>query len=352
MCLAVLAIILFSMTLGVNAKTEAFSTKASKTAVSAISDKKDRIMLCPGGSAFGVKMMTNGVVVAGTTEISIDGKTVRPAYDGGLREKDIIIKIDGSSVKSVTDVTSRIELSDGKAMTFVCLRDGKEITLTLKPVYSKESEKYKLGIWVRDNTAGIGTLTFINADDGMFGGLGHGIYDIDTGELLPLSRGIVTDVSVTGIIKGAAGKPGEIRGYLKQNKTGALLTNCDCGVFGVFTPSPEINKENLLPIAFRNEVKCGPAVIRCTLDEGGVKEYGIEILNIKYDSQGTKCFTVHVTDSALIEKTGGIVQGMSGSPIIQDGKLVGAVTHVLINDPTSGYGIFIENMLAEAEKTK
>ncbi len=352
MCLAVLAIILFSMTLGVNAKTEAFSIKANKTAVSAISDKKDRIMLCPGGSAFGVKMMTNGVVVAGTTEISIDGKTVRPAYDGGLREKDIIIKIDGSSVKSVTDVTSRIELSDGKAMTFVCLRDGKEITLTLKPVYSKESEKYKLGIWVRDNTAGIGTLTFINADDGMFGGLGHGIYDIDTGELLPLSRGIVTDVSVTGIIKGAAGKPGEIRGYLKQNKTGALLTNCDCGVFGVFTPSPEINKENLLPIAFRNEVKCGPAVIRCTLDEGGVKEYGIEILNIKYDSQGTKCFTVHVTDSALIEKTGGIVQGMSGSPIIQDGKLVGAVTHVLINDPTSGYGIFIENMLAEADKIK
>ena len=351
-CFAVLAITLFSMTLSVNAKAEAFPIKTSKTAVSTISNKRDRIMLCPGGSAFGVKMMTNGVVVAGTTEISIDGKTVRPAYDGGLREKDIIIKIDGNSVKSVTDVTSRIELSDGKALTFVCLRDGKEITLTLKPVYSKESDKYKLGIWVRDNTAGIGTLTFINADDGMFGGLGHGIYDIDTGELLPLSRGIVTDVGVTGIIKGSAGKPGEIRGYLKQNKTGALLTNCDCGVFGVFTPSPEISKENLLPIAFRNEVKCGPAVIRCTLDEGGVKEYGIEILNIKYDSQGTKCFTVHVTDNTLIEKTGGIVQGMSGSPIIQDGKLVGAVTHVLINDPTSGYGIFIENMLAEADKIK
>ena len=219
--------------------------------------------------------------------------------------------------------------------------------MQLTPVYSKESEKYKLGIWVRDNTAGIGTLTFIKSDDGMFGGLGHGIYDIDTGELLPLSRGIVTDVSVTGIIKGSAGKPGEIRGYLKQNKTGALITNCDCGVFGVFTPSPEISKEKLLPIAFRSEVKCGPATIRCTLDEGGIKEYGIEILNINHDSQGTKCFTVHVTDSALLEKTGGIVQGMSGSPIIQDGKLVGAVTHVMVNDPTTGYGIFIENMLKQ-----
>ncbi|MBE6695366.1 MAG: SpoIVB peptidase [Ruminococcaceae bacterium] len=340
MCFAVLALLLFSVTLTANAKTGAFSIQTGKDVV-----KTERVMLCPGGSTFGVKMMTNGVVVAGTTEISVDGKTVRPAYDGGLREKDIIIKIDGSNVKSVSDVTSRIELSEGKPLTFVCLRDGKEITLTLKPVYSKESEKYKLGIWVRDNTAGIGTLTFIDPDDGMFGGLGHGIYDIDTGELLPLSRGIVTDVSVTGIIKGTAGKPGEIRGYLKQNKTGALLTNCDCGVFGVFAPMPKINKESLLPIAFKGEVKCGPAKIRCTLDEGGTKEYGIEIMNINHDSEGTKCFTVHVTDSALLEKTGGIVQGMSGSPIIQNGKLVGAVTHVLINDPTTGYGIFIENML-------
>ena len=348
-CVAVLALFVFGISINVCAKANSTSVPINKNVISEKADKGKKIMLCPGGSTFGVKMMTNGVVVAGTTEITAGGKTIRPAYDGGLREKDIIIKIDGINVKSVSDVTSKIELSEGKALSFICLRDGKEISLSLTPVYSNESERYKLGIWVRDNTAGIGTLTFIDPYDGTFGGLGHGIYDNDTGELLPLSRGIVTDVSVTGIIKGESGKPGEIRGYLKQNKRGALLTNCECGVFGVFTPMPDIKEQDLLPIARRNEINCGPAKIRCTLDEGGVKEYGIEILNINHDSQGTKCFTVHVTDNTLLEKTGGIVQGMSGSPIIQNGKLVGAVTHVMINDPTTGYGIFIENMLNAAQ---
>jgi stage IV sporulation protein B len=307
--------------------------------------EKERIRLSVGGSTFGVKMMINGVIVAGTTEVSEKGKVYRPAYEGGLREKDIIIKINGENVRSVFDVTSAIEHCDGKSLLFTCKRDEKEINLELKPIYSTESGKYKLGIWVRDNTAGIGTLTFIDTRTDSFGGLGHGIYDIDTGELLPLSRGVVTDVGITGIVKGIKGKPGEIRGYLKQNKRGALLVNCDCGVFGVLAPSPKVDEKDLLPIAYRSEVKNGPATIRCTLDSEGVKEYEVEILNINSESTGTKCFTVHVTDKALIEKTGGIVQGMSGSPIIQDGKLVGAVTHVLVNDPESGYGIFIENML-------
>ncbi len=307
--------------------------------------QRELIMLCPGGSAFGVKMMIDGVIVAGTAEISEGGKVFRPAYDGGLREKDIITKINGETVKRVIDVTSAIEHSEGKPLTFTCTREGKQIELKLKPIYSHESEKYKLGIWVRDNTAGIGTMTYIRPEDGTFGGLGHGIYDIDTGELLPLSKGIVTNVGVTGIVKGMAGKPGEIRGYLKQNKIGVLFTNCDCGVFGVLTPAPEVKRDELMPIAYKDEVKNGPATIRCTLDSEGVKEYNVEILNINYQATGTKCFTVKVTDEALIEKTGGIVQGMSGSPIIQNGRLVGAVTHVMVANSTEGYGIFIENML-------
>lgn len=307
--------------------------------------ERERKRLCIGGSTFGVKMMINGVIVAGTTEVSEKGKIYKPAYDGGLREKDIILKINGENVKSVGDVTSAIEHSEGKSLLFTCRRNDKEINLELTPIYSTESGKYKLGIWVRDNTAGIGTLTFIDEQSATFGGLGHGIYDIDTGELLPLSRGVVTDVGITGIVKGMAGKPGEIRGYLKQNKKGALLINCDCGVFGVLAPLPEIEEKDLIPIAYRSEVQNGPATIRCTLDSEGIKEYSVEILNINSASTGTKCFTVHVTDKDLIEKTGGIVQGMSGSPIIQNGKLVGAVTHVLVNDPESGYGIFIENML-------
>lgn len=310
----------------------------------------ENITLCPGGYAFGVKMLTDGVVLSGTTELSCDGKAHSPAYDGGLRAGDVIIKIDGQMVKSVHDVTNAIERSCGRKMVFVCRRAGKEHTFELQPEYCTQSGKYKLGIWIRDNTAGIGTVTYINPQTGEFGGLGHGIYDTDTGELLPLNRGIVTDVNVTGIIKGECGKPGEIKGYLKNEKRGALLKNDDCGIFGIFAPYEQYAQSGALSVAHRSEVKEGKAKIRCTLDAGGVNEYEVEIINIKYDSTGTKCFTVKVTDERLIEKTGGIVQGMSGSPIIQNGKLVGAVTHVMINDPTTGYGIFIENMLSSQEK--
>ncbi len=314
-------------------------------------DKSGELMLCPGGNAFGVKMLTDGVLLSGTTELSSGKRAYSPAYEGGLRAGDIIVKIDGQTVKSVHDVTRAIDNCDGKSMIFECRRSGKTCTFEIHPAYCSETGKYKLGIWIRDNTAGIGTVTYINPQTGEFGGLGHGIYDADTGELLPLFRGIVTDVSVTGIIKGECGKPGEIKGFLKTEKRGALLKNDDCGIFGIFAPFDDASS-SAIPIAHKDEVKEGKAKIKCTLDELGAQEYEVEIINIKYEATGTKCFTVKVTDSRLIEKTGGIVQGMSGSPIIQNGKLVGAVTHVLINDPTSGYGIFIENMLNASENTE
>jgi stage IV sporulation protein B len=288
-------------------------------------------------------------VIAGTTELSLGGAKYSPAYEGGLRAGDTIISINGSAVKGVGDVTRAIDSSKGEVMIFICRRNGKEQRFKVRAAYSDESGKYKLGIWIRDNTAGIGTVTYIDPTTGDFGGLGHGIYDVDTGTLMPLYRGVVTDVTITGIIKGEQGKPGEIRGYLKNSKRGALLQNNDCGVFGIYAPAPSEDECELIPVGSRREICEGSARIRCTLDGTGVKEYSVEIRNIDFDASGTKCFTIHVSDPALLEKTGGIVQGMSGSPILQNGKLVGAVTHVLINDPTTGYGIFIENMLNAAQ---
>ena len=181
-----------------------------------------------------------------------------------------------------------------------------------------------------------------------FGGLGHGICDGETGAVIPMERGTVTDVTINGVVKGVAGAPGELRGSFKNNKTGSLLENTSCGVFGIFTALPE-NHGELLPIALKNEVKSGDAYIICTLDSGNPQKYTVKITDINHDASGSKCFSIKITDSRLLSKTGGIVQGMSGSPIIQNGKLVGAVTHVMVNDPTTGYGIFIENMLNAAK---
>jgi stage IV sporulation protein B len=202
-------------------------------------------------------------------------------------------------------------------------------------------------MWVRDSGAGIGTVTFIDPTTGAFGGLGHGICDADTGELMPMQRGIVTDVTITGVLPGAPGSPGELRGKFLPIKRGALIRNTECGVYGVFSSLPYA-PEGPLPIACKDELHTGEAYIWCTLDENGPSQYRVELSAINKNADGAKCFTVKVIDPALIAKTGGIVQGMSGSPIIQNEKIIGAVTHVLVNDPTTGYGIFIENMLNAA----
>ena len=203
-----------------------------------------------------------------------------------------------------------------------------------------------IGVFLRDSAAGIGTVTFIDKETGLFGGLGHGICDPDTGAPVSIRRGEVRRAVITGILRGSAGKPGEMRGHLDKEKVGALVKNDACGVFGVFTECP-VSRE--VEIAYRHEVKEGNATLYTTLDGECVTPYTVKISAIDREATGNKCFTVTVTDAALLAKTGGIIQGMSGSPIIQNGKLVGAVTHVMINDPTTGYGIFIENMLNAAQ---
>lgn len=309
-------------------------------------DALSEMRLCPGGDVFGVRMFMPGVMVVGLCEVVQGDLHTKPAQEGGVALKDIITHINGQEVRHTKQVTDFIERSEGKPLSFTVNRKGETLTLSLTPVLSSENNRYRLGILVRDRTAGIGTVTFIDPKTGAFGGLGHGICDPDTGEVIPLSRGTVTDVHLLGIARGSSGTPGEIRGVLGHCKRGVLTVNSHAGVFGILTDlSSDLQKE-ALPLARAAEVKVGKAEILCTLADGKKDRYTIEITKIHEKNKDAKCFSIRVTDPALLEITGGIVQGMSGSPIIQNGKLIGAVTHVTVADPTCGYGIFIENMLA------
>ena len=303
------------------------------------------LMLCPGGMPFGVKFYTDGVTVVGFCDIDTGKGSVNPATRAGLHAKDVILKINGEALSGAADMTERIAASGGKPLRLTCRRGGKEFETTLTPVLSSAEGQYKTGIWVRDSGAGIGTVTFLFPDSGAFAGLGHGICDADTGALVGMRKGSVSDVTISSVVKGAAGAPGELKGHFNPGRSGALLGNSACGVWGVFSEVPETVNEPM-PVGLREDLHEGDAYILCTASSEEMQKYDIRISNIKRDAKGSKCFTVTVTDPDLIALTGGIVQGMSGSPIIQDGKLVGAVTHVLINDPTTGYGIFLENMLA------
>ena len=306
------------------------------------------LTVIPGGMPFGIKFYTEGVTVVGFCDVETTEGTVNPARAAGLKQKDMILKVNGKPLSGASDLTDQIEKSEGKPLTLFCRRGKTELEIKLTPAYCPAEARYKTGIWVRDSGAGIGTVTFIIPETGAFAGLGHGICDADTGELVPMKRGTVLDVTVSAVVKGEAGAPGELKGYFKPGKTGSMISNTDCGVYGVFTPCPTDIKP--IPIGLKGELREGEAHILCTLDEGGtIGKYSVSISNINRSAQGGKCFTVKITDPALLSKTGGIVQGMSGSPIIQNGKLVGAVTHVMINDPTTGYGIFIENMLSAAD---
>ncbi len=286
--------------------------------------------LIPGGMAFGVKFFTEGAVVLGTTGVDTASGVVSPAKDAGIKSGDIIVRAGGKEFETANELVSIISGSGGKPIVIAYVRNGQEASVTVTPARDCENGSYRIGVLVRDSTAGIGTVTFIDPETLDFGGLGHGIYDNETGTLLPLSRGAVVDVEITDVIKSERNSPGELRGSFDNALIGELWDNSEQGVFGRLSEIPDTSYEPL-PVAPRNELKEGKACILTTLSSGGIGEYEIEIEHIYSGSGTTKNFLIRVTDESLISQTGGIVQGMSGSPIIQDGKLVGAVTHVCVN---------------------
>lgn len=345
----VLVAVLLSLT--ILSPVSAFAAAPSPAFDAAVATATLPNSLIPGGYPFGVKFTTLGVLVVGFRDINGAGGTTNPAKAAGLRPKDIITSINATAIESAQALADLVSASNGKPLSVTYRRGNDEQTATLAPVQDEQGV-WRTGLYVRDSGAGIGTLTYIDPETLSFGGLGHGICDIDTGELMPLRRGNVVSVTVNGINRGTAGKPGEIKGYFHTDKLGSLRQNSPCGVFGVLSAIPSNVKNEAIPVASREEVRVGEAEILCTLTSGQRQSYRVTLSAIDRSATGSKCFAIQVTDPALLEQTGGIVQGMSGSPIIQNGKLVGAVTHVLISDPARGYGIFIDNMLSAAQQSQ
>ena len=304
----------------------------------------NRDSLIAAGTPLGIRFRTDGVVITGVRPISEAERS--PALDAGLRRGDVITHINETKIDGAESLQNAVKSSEGD-VTVKYLRAGREMTATVSPMSDSEGERM-LGLWIRESASGIGTVTFIDPSDGTFAGLGHGICDPESGALLPMAEGTAQDVILTGITAGKRGSPGELHGFFSGKQSGKLTANTFSGITGIFSSVPEGLENEIYPVGKKDDVHEGQAYIFTTVDGEGRKKYEITISKI--DTGGSqKNFTVTVTDTALLEKTGGIIQGMSGSPIIQDGKLIGAVTHVLVSDPTSGYGILIENMLSAGQ---
>ena len=325
------------------AEISAFGIPIKTVSVNIMPNKK----LIPSGKIVGIVMKTEGVLVLGTGSVKgSDGSTAKPS-DGVLRTGDIIISCNSSSIVEKEDLQKAIDDAGGNEIDLTIKRDNKESNVNITPV-KNENNEYKIGVWIRDSTQGLGTVTFIDKDNKTYAALGHGVYDVDTKSLTPVSEGALTNAEIFGIQKGEAGVPGEVTGRLsKGSRLGSVDNNTDCGINGSLNGFGEEELAGeAYEIGLMQDVHEGNAVILSDVLGDGVKEYPVSIESInKLGLSADKGMVVKVTDQRLLEKTGGIIQGMSGSPIIQDNKIIGAVTHVFVKDPTKGYGIFIENMI-------
>ena len=294
-----------------------------------------------GGEAVGIQIHTEGVLVADLAQIETAQGTVCPAEEAGIQKGDFIIEIDGQKLSSATELVEKVNERAGKVVELKLMRKDESFTCSMEPVQSAENQ-WMLGMWLRDGVSGVGTITYKDPEDGSFGALGHSVSDADSGTVLPISEGSISDAEIINVKKGAAGAPGELNGCADVYKLlGIVEKNTVYGIFGT------MNEPAKGKIVETGEPVVGKASILSTVQGRECKEYSVEISRISRDG-GTNHMVITVTDPELLSLTGGIVQGMSGSPIVQNGKLVGAVTHVLVNDPTRGYGIFIENMLDAA----
>ena len=301
------------------------------------------------GRPFGVKMFADGALVVAFSDQRTAFGTENPAKEAGLRLGDIIVSAAGRDVRGNDDLAAAITAAGGAPLELVYVRGGERHTTTLTPVADRDTGTWRAGVWVRDSSAGIGTLTFAEAGSGVFAGLGHAVSDTDTGASFPLLSGEIVPVRITGVQPGAAGAPGELKGeFLSDTALGTMRANDETGVYGVLSGALPSGQD--MPVAFAQEVGTGDAEILCTLSGSEPQRYTVRIERVNLNADDpNRNLLLRVTDPRLLSTSGGIVQGMSGSPIIQDGRLVGAVTHVLINDPTRGYGIFAQTMLDRAD---
>lgn len=312
--------------------------------------------IVPCGHTIGVSLQTRGALIVGISEIVDKAGTRRcPAIDAGLMPGDIIQEINGETVRDADHLLDVVAEGEGEAIEVEYNRKGAVHSTAIYPMEDSYDGKYRLGLWVRDSTAGVGTLTFVDLDSGMFGALGHPITDIDTGILLDAKSGRIQYSRVIDVVQGQKGQPGELKGAFISSGAGIgqILANTDYGLFGTVDKSVIGTFKDIgeIEAAHPYEVHEGPASILTTVGDEGVKEYAASIIHIyQQHHPSAKGMVVRITDPALIARTGGIVQGMSGSPILQDGRLVGAVTHVFVNDPLKGYGVFLEWMLDEADE--
>ena len=323
----------------------------SKALTTLHKEKRKDIEVYPGGISIGVKINNKGALVVGYSDISThDGLSESPGKIAGIELGDIIEEVNGENIETCSDLISKVKTCRNDELTVKILRGNSEITKKVPLI--KEDNEYKIGLWVRDSTAGIGTLTFYDKDSKTFGALGHPITDGDTNVSFNIKSGTLLRSSILSIKKGERGNPGEIKGlFINENESiGTIEKNTSSGIYGdglTELINPNFNKA--MTVAYRDEIKEGHAQIITTVEEDGAKAYDIEILKLlPQDEPGSKSMIIKIVDPVLLEKTGGIVQGMSGSPIIQNGKIIGAVTHVLINKPDVGYGIYIEWMLQDA----
>lgn len=312
-------------------------------------------VVVPGGEAIGLKLYTNGVLVVGMSEIEgEDNKKYKPYENSGIEEGDMITKISDKTVTCTADLITYVNECNGKEINLKYVRDGKEYETKINPTKTGEKD-YKLGLWVRDAAAGVGTVSFYEPQTGSFAALGHGIIDIDTEEIIHIATGELVTSNIVSIVRGEKGKPGEIRGSIENGTTiGSVYKNSAFGIYGKLNRGTKFIKSNAkeMEILPRDEIQTGKAKIICTLENNKTEEYEIEIQKVfTNNNTDNKSMIIKVTDQKLIEKTGGIIQGMSGSPIIQNDRFVGAVTHVMVNDPTMGYGVFADMMLKQMSES-
>ncbi len=328
------------------ARIDLFGLIPVDTVQVAVEDAPD-VAVC--GMPFGIKMFTEGVLVVGIGDVDTRQGAKSPAEEAGLRIGDSILAVDGEALNSTSQMASIIENSGGAPLRLTVSRQGVTFEATLIPVASVAESCLKAGLWIRDSSAGIGTLTFYDMMTGVFAGLGHPVNDVDTGQTVPISSGEIVPATIFGVTKGEVGSPGELLGSFCEGSWGLLTTNEETGLYGLLAEQPDAYVT--MPIAYKQEVEKGAATLITTVNGDTPAAYDIVIEQVDYrEDNPTQNMVIRVTDETLLEKTGGVLCGMSGSPILQNGKLIGAVTHVFVGDPTGGYAIFAENMAQTASK--